>query len=97
MNWMQNVDFETINNSFKIPLNRKHLWEEHLKIGLPSAKNEHWKYSNLSKHIDQDWQMVLGTETSTPKLSKINPLVFKALDDVMSIYNIPALLYAFGL
>ena len=28
-----------------------------------------------------------------PKWDKINPLIFKAMDDVMSIYKIPALLY----
>jgi hypothetical protein len=34
------------------------------------------------------------TRQNTPaKWDKINPLVFKALDDVMSIYDIPALLY----
>lgn len=32
---------------------------------------------------------------NTTKWDKINPLVFKALDDVMSIYKIPALLYYF--
>jgi hypothetical protein len=36
------------------------------------------------------------TRQNTPaKWDKINPLVFKALDDVMSIYKIPALLYYF--
>lgn len=36
------------------------------------------------------------TRKNTPaKWDKINPLIFKALDDVMSIYKIPALLYYF--
>jgi hypothetical protein len=39
-------------------------------------------------------EAVIITRKSIPsKWDKINPLVFKALDDVMSIYNIPALLY----
>lgn len=31
----------------------------------------------------------------SPKWDKINPLIFKALEEVMNIYNIPALLYYF--
>lgn len=36
---------------------------------------------------------IITREGTPPKWDKINPLVFKALDDVMSIYKIPALLY----
>tara|TARA_B100000963_G_C22591749_1_gene655859 strand:+ start:111 stop:1250 length:1140 start_codon:yes stop_codon:yes gene_type:complete len=36
---------------------------------------------------------IITRKKTPPKWDKINPLVFKALDDVMSIYNIPALLY----
>lgn len=36
---------------------------------------------------------IITRQSTPPKWDKINPLVFKALDDVMSIYNIPALLY----
>lgn len=36
---------------------------------------------------------IITRQNISPKWDKINPLVFKALDDVMSIYNIPALLY----
>lgn len=36
---------------------------------------------------------IITRQKTPPKWDKINPLVFKALDDVMSIYNIPALLY----
>ena len=36
---------------------------------------------------------IITRQSSPPKWDKINPLVFKALDDVMSIYGIPALLY----
>lgn len=36
---------------------------------------------------------IITRQNTPPKWDKINPLVFKALDDVMSIYNIPALLY----
>jgi hypothetical protein len=38
---------------------------------------------------------IITRQDSPPKWDKINPLVFKALDDVMSIYGIPALLYYF--
>lgn len=38
---------------------------------------------------------IITREKTPPKWDKINPLVFKALDDVMSIYKIPALLYYF--
>jgi hypothetical protein len=38
---------------------------------------------------------IITRQDSAPKWDKINPLVFKALDDVMSIYGIPALLYYF--
>lgn len=38
---------------------------------------------------------IITRQNASPKWDKINPLVFKALDDVMSIYNIPALLYYF--
>lgn len=36
-----------------------------------------------------------GGKNAEPGWDRINPLVFKALDDVMSIYGIPALLYYF--
>lgn len=36
---------------------------------------------------------IITRQNTPPKWDKINPLVFKALDDVMSIYSIPALLY----
>lgn len=36
---------------------------------------------------------IITRRNTPPKWDKINPLVFKALDDVMSIYKIPALLY----
>ena len=36
---------------------------------------------------------IITRQSTPPKWDKINPLIFKALDDVMSIYNIPALLY----
>lgn len=36
---------------------------------------------------------IITRQDSVPKWDKINPLVFKALDNVMSIYNIPALLF----
>lgn len=37
--------------------------------------------------------VVITRKDTPPRWDKINPLIFKALDDVMSIYNIPALLY----
>ncbi len=36
---------------------------------------------------------IITRQNTSPKWDRINPLVFKALDDVMSIYSIPALLY----
>ena len=36
---------------------------------------------------------IITRQNSPIRWDKINPLVFKALDDIMSIYNIPALLY----
>lgn len=39
--------------------------------------------------------VIITRQNTSPKWDKINPLVFKALDDIMSIYNIPALLYYF--
>lgn len=38
---------------------------------------------------------IITRQNTAPKWDKINPLVFKALDDVMTIYGIPALLYFF--
>ena len=38
---------------------------------------------------------IIGRKKSPKNWDKINPLIFKALDDVMSIYKIPALLYYF--
>lgn len=38
---------------------------------------------------------IITRHDSEPKWDKINPLVFKALDDIMTIYRIPALLYYF--
>lgn len=38
---------------------------------------------------------IITRQNTPPKWDKINPLVFKALEDVMTIYKIPALLYYF--
>ncbi|NUJ97484.1 hypothetical protein HGA92_01700 [Candidatus Gracilibacteria bacterium] len=38
---------------------------------------------------------IITRKDSLPKWDKINPLIFKALNDVMSIYKIPAVLYYF--
>lgn len=38
---------------------------------------------------------IITRQNVAPKWDKINPLVFKALDDIMSIYRIPALLFYF--
>lgn len=38
---------------------------------------------------------IITRQNTPPSWDRINPLVFKALDDVMSIYKIPALLYYF--
>lgn len=38
---------------------------------------------------------IITRQNVNPRWDRINPLVFKALDDVMSIYSIPALLYYF--
>ncbi|MFK8059939.1 MAG: hypothetical protein AB8B78_07600 [Polaribacter sp.] len=36
---------------------------------------------------------IISRQNSNPRWDKINPLIFKALDDVMDIYNKPVLLY----
>lgn len=38
---------------------------------------------------------IITRENTPPKWDKINPLIFKALEEVMNIYTIPALLYYF--
>jgi hypothetical protein len=38
---------------------------------------------------------IIARENTPPKWDKINPLIFKALEEVMNIYGIPALLYYF--
>ncbi len=38
---------------------------------------------------------IITRQNANPQWDRINPLVFKALDDVMNIYKIPALLYYF--
>lgn len=38
---------------------------------------------------------IITRQSASPTWDKINPLIFKALEDVMSIYQIPALLYYF--
>jgi hypothetical protein len=38
---------------------------------------------------------IITRENTPPKWDKINPLIFKALEEVMNIYGIPALLYYF--
>ena len=39
--------------------------------------------------------VIITRQNSTPKWDVINPLIFKALDDVMSVYQIPSLFYYF--
>ena len=39
--------------------------------------------------------VIITRQSTAPRWDKINPLIFKALDDVMSIYNIPSLFYYF--
>src|SRR3989344_4205555 len=38
---------------------------------------------------------IVTRQDSSPNWDKINPLIFKAMDNIMSIYRIPALLYYF--
>ncbi|MDX5422133.1 MAG: hypothetical protein LPK14_07760 [Hymenobacteraceae bacterium] len=38
---------------------------------------------------------IITRQGAAPKWDRLNPLIFKALEDVMSIYRIPALLYYF--
>ena len=47
--------------------------------------------NSLAFYIYPEAQSKRRNNAST-KWDKINPLIFKALDDVMSIYNIPALM-----
>jgi hypothetical protein len=46
-------------------------------------------------YIYPEAAIIHRTQSNTTKWDVINPLVFKALDDVMSIYKIPAMLYYF--
>lgn len=39
--------------------------------------------------------VIITRQNAVSKWDRINPLIFKALDDVMSIYNIPSLFYYF--
>ena len=39
--------------------------------------------------------VIITRQNSVPKWDVINPLIFKALDDVMSVYQIPSLFYYF--
>ena len=39
--------------------------------------------------------VIITRQNTAPRWDRINPLIFKALDDVMSIYNIPSLFYYF--
>lgn len=39
--------------------------------------------------------VIITRQNTAPRWDKINPLIFKALDDVMSIYKIPSLFYYF--
>lgn len=39
--------------------------------------------------------VIISRKNVEPTWDKINPLIFKALESIMSIYNIPALLYYF--
>jgi len=39
--------------------------------------------------------VIITRQNTPPRWDKINPLIFKALDDVMSIYKIPSLFYYF--
>lgn len=46
-------------------------------------------------YIYPEATIIKRRNNASTKWDKINPLIFKALDDVMSIYNIPALMYYF--
>jgi hypothetical protein len=39
--------------------------------------------------------VIITRQNTPPRWDRINPLIFKALDDVMSIYKIPSLFYYF--
>jgi hypothetical protein len=39
--------------------------------------------------------VIITRQNTSPRWDRINPLIFKALDDVMSIYKIPSLFYYF--
>lgn len=68
-----------------------------------TGHNAFQRFARLAASVENDVPafyiypeaVIISRQNTPPKWDKINPLVFKALDDVMSIYRIPALLYYF--
>jgi len=77
-------DFETALNGDANNLRRKAV-DQFDKLGFPTVKNEEWKYTNISKYIDESWNQQISKTSQVlenlrgltlPKIVEAHKLVF---------------------
>ena len=86
-----------------VEINSEPIFSIEVSTEAGTGHNAFQRFARLAASVENDVPAfyiypeaaIITRQNTFPRWDKINPLVFKALDDVMSIYKIPALLYYF--
>ena len=86
-----------------VELNSEPIFSIEISMEAGTGHNAFQRFARLAASVENNVPtfyiypeaVIITRDDGIPKWDKINPLVFKALSNVMSIYKIPALLYYF--
>jgi Fe-S cluster assembly protein SufD len=56
MEWINKITNSGLDNLSDLVDNRASHFDAFAKVGFPTRKNEHWKYTNLQKFLDKNWE-----------------------------------------
>ncbi|MGB0883237.1 MAG: Fe-S cluster assembly protein SufD [Flavobacteriales bacterium] len=74
MNWTEHLNIQELDFPVSEQLERKNAFNRFSELGLPTRKNEAWKYTNLKKFIDENWRLSKTSKADSNELpKKINP------------------------
>ncbi|MDR1760994.1 MAG: hypothetical protein LBR55_00945, partial [Bacteroidales bacterium] len=86
-----------------VELNAEPIFSIEVSTEAGTGHNAFQRFARLAASVENDVPAfyiypeatIVTRQNASPKWDRINPLVFRAMEDVMTIYNIPALLYYF--
>src|SRR6185503_13762976 len=66
---------------------RKQAIDQFDQLGFPTVKNEEWKYTNVSKYIDESWEQSKSLNTIIPAhLEDIKKLIPAIVDAHLIVF-----------